>query len=105
MHWTWDPEKDRINLQKHRISFQYWPFDETGEFHGTRLTRDRLADGRYEPAPIETVEEGVLQGYSSELNLLIRLDHLSKGIAGTSELPVPRRAAETKCARTLCMLQ
>ena len=22
MHWTWDPEKDRINRQKHRISFQ-----------------------------------------------------------------------------------
>ncbi len=22
MHWTWDPEKDRINRQKYRISFQ-----------------------------------------------------------------------------------
>ena len=22
MHWTWDPEKDRINRQKHRITFQ-----------------------------------------------------------------------------------
>ena len=29
-------------------------------------------DGRYEPVPIETVEEGVLQGYSSALNLPIR---------------------------------
>ena len=22
MRWTWDPEKDRINRQKHQISFQ-----------------------------------------------------------------------------------
>ena len=21
MHWTWDPEKDRINRRKHRVSF------------------------------------------------------------------------------------
>ena len=54
---------------------EYWRFDETGEFHGTRLAGDRLADGRYEPVPIETVEEGVLQGYSSVLNLLLRWDH------------------------------
>ena len=42
LHWTWDPEKDRINLQRHRISFQYWRFEETGEFHGARLAGDRL---------------------------------------------------------------
>ena len=54
---------------------EYWRFDYTGEFHGTRLAGDRLADGRYEPVPIETVEEGVVQGYSSVLNLLIRWDH------------------------------
>ena len=22
MHWTWDPDKDRINQQQHRIDFQ-----------------------------------------------------------------------------------
>ena len=54
---------------------EYWRFDETGEFHRTRLAGDRLADGGYEPIPIETVEEGVLQGYSRVLNLLIRWDH------------------------------
>ena len=32
-------------------------------------------DGRYEPVPIETVGEGVLQGYSTMLNLIIRWDH------------------------------
>ena len=53
---------------------EYWRFDETGEFHGTRLAGDRLAGGGYEPVPIETVEEEVLQGYSSVLNLLIRWD-------------------------------
>ena len=32
-------------------------------------------DGQYEPIPIETVEEGVLQGYSAVLNLYIRWEH------------------------------
>ena len=51
---------------------EYWRFDETGQHHGTRLAGDRLADGRYEPIAVEEVEEGVLQGYSETLNLLIR---------------------------------
>ena len=25
---------------------EYWRFDETGEFHGTRLAGDRLVEGR-----------------------------------------------------------
>ena len=54
---------------------EYWRFDETGEFHGARLAGDRLVAGIYEPVLIETVEEGVLQGYSEVLNLLIRWDH------------------------------
>ena len=54
---------------------EYWRFDETGDFHGTFLAGDRLAADGYEPVPIETVEEGVLQGYSKVLNLLIRWDH------------------------------
>ena len=54
---------------------EYWRFDQTGDFHETWLAGDRLGEGRYEPIPIETVEEGVLQGYSSVLNLLIRWDH------------------------------
>ena len=51
---------------------EYWRFDETGQFHGTKLAGDRLVDDRYEPVPIEEVEEGVLQGYSTVLNLFIR---------------------------------
>ena len=54
---------------------EYWRFDETGEFHGTMLAGDRLVDNQYEPIPIETVEEGVLQGYSAALNLFIRWEH------------------------------
>ena len=51
---------------------EYWRFDETGEFHGTRLAGDRLVEDRYEPIPIEEVSDGVLQGYSAVLNLRVR---------------------------------
>ena len=54
---------------------EYWRFDETGEFHGTFLAGDRLEGIGYEPIPIEAVGEGILQGYSSVLNPLIRWDH------------------------------
>ena len=39
---------------------EYWRFDQTGDFHGTWLAGDRLAEDRYEPISIETVEEGIL---------------------------------------------
>ena len=51
---------------------EYWRFDETGQFHGTKLAGDQLAGSRYDPIPIEESEEGVLQGYSAVLNLFIR---------------------------------
>lgn len=51
---------------------EYWRFDETGAYHGSRLAGDRLAAGAYEPMPIEEVEDGVLQGYSAVLNLHLR---------------------------------
>ena len=51
---------------------EYWRFDETGEHHGTRLAGDRLVAGRYEPIDIEELGGGVLQGYSSVLNLYLR---------------------------------
>ena len=54
---------------------EYWRFDETGEHHGTGLAGDRLVDGRYEPIDITEVEEGVFQGYSAALDLLIRWEH------------------------------
>ena len=51
---------------------EYWRFDETGEFHGTPLAGDRLVGGAYEAIPIETLEDGVLQGFSAVLNLYVR---------------------------------
>ena len=51
---------------------EYWRFDETGDFHGAKLAGDRLVQGRYEPIPMEEVEEGILQGYSAALGLLVR---------------------------------
>ena len=51
---------------------EYWRFDETGDFHGTKLAGDRLVDGQYEPIAIDEIEDGVLQGYSAVLGLLVR---------------------------------
>ena len=54
---------------------EYWRFDETGEYYGERLAGDILVEGEYRPTAIETLEEGVLQGYSPALNLHIRWEH------------------------------
>ena len=51
---------------------EYWRFDETGRFHGTRLAGDRLVDGKYQRVAIETLDDGSLQGYSEVLNLNLR---------------------------------
>ena len=54
---------------------EYWRFDETGEFHGTRLAGDRLEAGAYRPIAIEQLPGGVLQGYSLALNLHLRWEN------------------------------
>ena len=51
---------------------EYWRFDETGEYHGSRLAGDRLEKGVYDPLPIEELPDGTLQGYSAVLNLNLR---------------------------------
>ena len=51
---------------------EYWRFDETGEFHHTRLAGDRLVEGQYQPIAIEELPDGSLQGYSEVLNLYLR---------------------------------
>ena len=48
---------------------EYWRFDETGEFHKTRLAGDRLVDGRYEPITIYELSDGELRGYSDVMGL------------------------------------
>ena len=54
---------------------EYWRFDETGHYHGAKLAGDRLVDGQYQPMAIEEIEEGILQGYSPALDLIIRWEH------------------------------
>ena len=55
---------------------EYWRFDETGQYHQTRLAGDLLgADGQYHPLPIEETDDGALQGYSQALNLLLRWEN------------------------------
>ena len=54
---------------------EYWRFDETGEFHHTRLAGDRLVGDHYEPILIEELPDGSLQGYSAVLNLYLRAEH------------------------------
>lgn len=54
---------------------EYWRFDDTGDYHGTRLAGDRLADGDYVPVDIEDLSDEVLQGYSAVLDLHLRWDH------------------------------
>jgi uncharacterized protein YciU (UPF0263 family) len=51
---------------------EYWRFDETGEFHGARLAGDRLVAGHFESIPVETLDDGGLEGYSEALNLNLR---------------------------------
>ena len=51
---------------------EYWRFDETGRYHGTRLAGDRLVDGRYEPIQIDELPDGSLQGHSVVLNVDLR---------------------------------
>ncbi len=51
---------------------EYWRFDETGEYHGSRLAGDRLENGVYVPLTIEELPDGVLQGYSPILGLNLR---------------------------------
>ena len=54
---------------------EYWRFDETGDFHGTKLAADQLVDGTYQTIPIEELDRDILQAYSAVLGLMIRWDH------------------------------
>ena len=68
----------RVDVTEKRVEYarlgigEYWRFDETGKYHGAELAGDRLVEGRYEPIALETLADGVLQGYSAVLNLHLR---------------------------------
>ena len=54
---------------------EYWRFDENPTRRSPGLAGDRLTDGEYHPVAVEEVADGILQGYSAVLHLLIRWDH------------------------------
>ena len=58
---------------------EYWRFDETGQYHGSRLAGDRMVDGRYEPIEIAVLPDGNLSGYSAVLGLEL---HWTNGSLG-----------------------
>ena len=52
---------------------EYWRFDETGEFHGTRLAGERLGeDDRYRAIGMEVDTGEEVRGYSAALGLSLR---------------------------------
>ncbi len=54
---------------------EYWRFDETGQYHGSRLAGDRLVGRKYEPVEIEELGDDSLQGYSRVLNIHLRWEY------------------------------
>ena len=74
---------------------EYWRFDHTGNFHGTKLAGDRLVEGQYEPIDIEELEEGILQGHSAVLNLLVRWEHGQLRWLDPQERGRPEKPAES----------
>ena len=59
---------------------EYWRFDETGRYHGTRLAGDRLVGDRYRPVDVDELALDVLQGYSASLHLHIRWEQGDLGL-------------------------
>lgn len=51
---------------------EYWRFDETDDEESVRLVGESLVEGVYQPLPVETVLDRVLEGYSPVLNLCLR---------------------------------
>ena len=54
---------------------EYWRFDSSGgDYHDAALAGDRLVDGRYEPIPIEWLDDNCCRGYSDALGLYLCWD-------------------------------
>ena len=54
---------------------EYWRFDPTGgRYHGRPLGGDRLVDGVYQPIELTIEPDGILKGYSEELELSLSWD-------------------------------
>ena len=83
---------------------EYWRFDHTGGlFHDAPLAGDTLAEGRYEPLPVNCDPDGLIWGYSPMLDLEIcwdagevqLRDHYTKEF-----MPKPRQERRIRDAET-----
>jgi hypothetical protein len=50
---------------------EYWRFNEAPSRINPALAGDHLAEGEYQPIPIDTLPDGRLRGYSAVLNLIL----------------------------------
>ena len=69
-----DAGRKRVDYAKIGVP-EYWRFDETGDYHGTRLAGDHLIGDEYAPIEIVELTDGSLQGYSEVLDVHLRWDH------------------------------
>ena len=61
----------RLDYERFGIA-EYWRFDPSGdEYHDAALAGDSLIEGKYEPIAIDTLQEGMLRGYSEALGLYV----------------------------------
>lgn len=105
------PSTGRVDVREKREYYasmgvtEYWRFDETGQYHGTPLAGDRLAEGQYQPIATETLEDGTVQGYSEALDLILRWENgeliwydprTESPIDNLREARARERAAETR---------
>ena len=72
------PTTERVDYTDKRLDYErfgileYWRFDSSGgEYHDAALAGDLLVDGMYRPIEIETLQEGMLRGYSDALGLYV----------------------------------
>ena len=76
-------QADRVDKREDYAALgipEYWRFDEAARRPENRLAGDRLVEGHYEPIAIEELPDGVLQGYSAELNLYLRWEQGQLGL-------------------------
>ena len=62
---------EKVDFYARVGALEYWRFDETGEFHGTRLAGDQLVEGVYRPIVVDELPDGELRGYSAALGLYL----------------------------------
>ena len=66
-----DYTNKRLDYERFGI-LEYWRFGSSGgEYHDAALAGDLLVDGMYRPIEIETLQEGMLRGYSDALGLYV----------------------------------